>query len=319
MVSTGDVQRLFLQAVVSRGMLSLAVAQILLEKCVAAVRAVDPSVDVPHIATKDTWDTFVATLNRSLDTLDLEFRYLHDETSGVEMYALVNRKGDAIAQIATEYTAAEIAYFKAIIDLIMTAPNESFSVSSLAALREIQAIKPKTNMTKTQAEVVLASFVAKNWLLKSKRGRYSLSTRTMLELLPYLKAKYQDDILECTICFEILTRGVACFTPNCKTRLHFHCFTTFRRRQDSCPSCRTRWPETADQHPLVPVGEGASKGDEVRGTRRQRSPTISDGDEDEGFISDNELQGKTPRRSQRKGKGKESQNMQVESDDDFEV
>jgi hypothetical protein len=48
----------------------------------------------------------------------------------------------------------------------MLAPNESFSVSSLAALREVNALK--SNMSKTQAETVLGSFVAKGWLLKSQ-------------------------------------------------------------------------------------------------------------------------------------------------------
>jgi len=48
----------------------------------------------------------------------------------------------------------------------MLAPHEAFSVSSLAALRELSAIK--SNMSKTQAEVVLGSFVAKGWLLKSR-------------------------------------------------------------------------------------------------------------------------------------------------------
>ena len=47
----------------------------------------------------------------------------------------------------------------------MLAPNESYSVSSLAALRETAALK--SSMTKTQAEIVLASFVAKGWLNKS--------------------------------------------------------------------------------------------------------------------------------------------------------
>jgi hypothetical protein len=47
----------------------------------------------------------------------------------------------------------------------MLAPNEAYSVSSLAALREVNSLK--TNMSKTQAEVVLGSFVAKGWLLKS--------------------------------------------------------------------------------------------------------------------------------------------------------
>jgi len=35
------------------------------------------------------------------------------------------------------------------------------------------------------------------------RGRYSLSARSLLELLSYLKSSYPDDILECTICTEV--------------------------------------------------------------------------------------------------------------------
>jgi hypothetical protein len=48
----------------------------------------------------------------------------------------------------------------------MLAPNGSYSISSLAALREVNALT--SPMTKTQAESVLASFVTKGWLLKSK-------------------------------------------------------------------------------------------------------------------------------------------------------
>lgn len=111
----------------------------------------------------------------------------------------------------------------------MLAPNSSYSISSLAALREVNQLT--SPMTKTQAETVLASFVAKGWLLKSKcvgpfltnrnltsliteqlpstrlpshrKGRYSLSPRALLELQPYLKSTYPDEILDCTICFEV--------------------------------------------------------------------------------------------------------------------
>ena len=48
----------------------------------------------------------------------------------------------------------------------MLAPNESYSVSSLAALREIGHLK--LNVTKAQGEVLLSTFVAKGWLKKSK-------------------------------------------------------------------------------------------------------------------------------------------------------
>lgn len=48
----------------------------------------------------------------------------------------------------------------------MLAPNESYSVSSLAALRELSHLK--INVTKAQGEVLLSTFVAKGWLKKSK-------------------------------------------------------------------------------------------------------------------------------------------------------
>lgn len=38
----------------------------------------------------DTWNKFVSTINESVDKLDLEFRTVHDEVSGSEMYALVS-------------------------------------------------------------------------------------------------------------------------------------------------------------------------------------------------------------------------------------
>lgn len=49
----------------------------------------------------------------------------------------------------------------------MLAPNECYSLSSLAALREVNSLK--TNMTKSQAEAVLNSLVVNGWLLKSKQ------------------------------------------------------------------------------------------------------------------------------------------------------
>ena len=34
-------------------------------------------------------------------------------------------------------------------------------------------------------------------------GRYSLASRSLMELQPYLKSTYPDDLLECTICTEV--------------------------------------------------------------------------------------------------------------------
>ncbi|KAI0302103.1 hypothetical protein BC826DRAFT_498311 [Russula brevipes] len=130
----------------------------------------------------------------------MEFSRMRNEVTGKEEYALVNRRDDEIAQIASDYSPLEISYFRALVEQIMLAPNSSYSISSLAALREVNALT--SPMSKTQAESVLASLVAKGWLLKSKKGRYSLSPRALLELQPYLKSTYPDEVLDCTICFE---------------------------------------------------------------------------------------------------------------------
>ena len=45
---------------------------------------------IPNPKDDNSWNTFVAKINRSLDKLDLEFRHMHDELSGKEMYAVVS-------------------------------------------------------------------------------------------------------------------------------------------------------------------------------------------------------------------------------------
>lgn len=99
--------------------------------------------------------------------------------------AQANRKGDEIAQVASDYSPAELAYFKVLVrlrrfpldplfmclrraqvEMIITAPNSSYCLSSMAALRESQSLK--TTFTKTHAERVLDTFVARGWLYKSK-------------------------------------------------------------------------------------------------------------------------------------------------------
>ncbi|KAG7452591.1 uncharacterized protein BT62DRAFT_1070341 [Guyanagaster necrorhizus] len=309
MVSADDVQRVFLQAVLSRGVLSENLAKILWARSVEVVKAADKDVNVQHTGSDASWDDFVAKVNKALDALDLGFRLVQDELTGKKMYVLANLKDDEVAQLATDYTAGEIAFFKAVVEQIMLAPREAYSVSSLAALREVSQVKP--SMSKSQAEDVLASLVANGWLLKSRRGRYSLSVRTQLELQPYLKHTYPDDILECTICQEMVTKGIACHTPNCKVRVHTCCFTQTRKHRSSCPACSVDWPRNAGK-PLLPVGEDAARdGDDQR--RRVRHATAQSDDSDEDEDMDASQEQSQPKRSQRTRKRKD---VRVEVDQD---
>ncbi|KAL0946997.1 hypothetical protein HGRIS_013142 [Hohenbuehelia grisea] len=281
MVSSTDVQKLFLQSLLSRPFVSATLAQTIWARCVAAVKAADPTLQIQHSSNRLAWDDFVARINVDLNGLDLEFKNLHDENTGREMYCLVNLKGDDVAQLATDYTPNEIAFFKAILEQIMLAPHESYCISSLAALREVSNLK--SSMTKTQGELLLSSFVAKGWLHKTKRGRYTLSTRTELELLQYLKSTYPEEVLDCNVCDKIITRGIACPNADCQNRMHFHCFATYRRQKGTCPDCTTDWPREATDGGLIPIGEGAARdGQDAKRRVRVRSVDTSDDDSDEG-------------------------------------
>ncbi|KZO89946.1 hypothetical protein CALVIDRAFT_543134 [Calocera viscosa TUFC12733] len=195
------------------------------------------------------------------------------------MIAIVNTKGDAIAQVATEFSPNEIAYFRLIVECIMLAPSESFSLSSIAAIKESANLPSK--MTKTEAESTLNAFVSKGWLVKSKRGRYSLSTRSLLELQTYLKTTFEDEVLDCTICMEMVTKGIACSTARCKTRMHMHCYDDYKlKKRRVCPNCQSPWEELR----LIPVGEDAVKDgpDSRRRSRRvEREQSMEEEEEEE--------------------------------------
>ncbi|KAI5122058.1 hypothetical protein M0805_006042 [Coniferiporia weirii] len=286
-VHSGDIYRLFLQAAMSRRIMPEDVAMMLWRKCTEAVANAAPTKNIQFVDGSYEWGLFLNNLTKLLDPLSLEFRCFRDETTRVAMYAIVNTKGDEAAQLATDFNPAEIAFFKAIVEQIVLAPNYAFSVSSLAALREVSHLKAA--MTKAQGEIVLASFVARGWLVRSTLGRYSLGTRSIIELGAYLKNTYDEvELPECTACMELVTKGLMCRTPNCKVRLHKHCKDGIK---DRCPACQQQWPSPEDKRNdknaelkvFCFIGEEATKHgqDERRRTRR-----TSTGDADDGESMD---------------------------------
>lgn len=107
---------------------------------------------------------------------------------------------------------------------------------------------------------------------------------------------------------------MACHTPNCKVRLHLHCFSKYRRTNTACPSCKKDWPREAKDKPLKPVGEGAAReGDE----RRRRAQTQDPSDEED---HEEEPSQETPKkkggRRQTKRNVKFDESMEVDSEEE---
>lgn len=78
----------------------------------------------------------------------------------------------------------------------------------------------------------------------------------------------------------MITRGIACYRPQCKTRLHNHCFDKYTKRQQKCPTCNENWSTGSNINKLIPVGEGAFKEGQDQGRRRARRKATAESDED---------------------------------------
>ncbi len=139
----------------------------------------------------------------------------------------------------------------------------------------------------------------------------------MLELQPYLRSTYPDEILECTICMEIVTRGIACYTSRCKTRMHNHCYNNYRRRNQNCPACNQNWSTEANAKKVFPIGEDAFKDGQDKGKRRTRR--VAEGSDEEepqmDMDEDASQQTQTQQPTQTQGRSKKGKKKATQDDD----
>ena len=156
------------------------------------------------------------------------------------MYALVNTTSDPLTQLATTYSADELAFIKRILDAMFETYNtrrqEAIVISSMQA---IQLAKPSNSresinrreseagatqgssgqgLTMKEAESMMSRLVEEGWFEKSRKGFYSLSPRGLMELRAWLVATYNDvddeeedgserndKVKMCFACKEIIT------------------------------------------------------------------------------------------------------------------
>ncbi|KAF9986294.1 hypothetical protein BGZ75_002010 [Mortierella antarctica] len=267
-----NLHRLFLQAAISRRLMTEATALDLYSQvCNLTEEPFD----------QDNFSDLITQMNEGLNSVELEFRRSQDEVTGAPIIALTNTNGQKIAQVATAYSPTELEYFKHLLDAIIMADDEAYCISSTAALHEAGNLKnaeSKTvTLTKRDAEVLLDRFVADKWFIRSGAGAYSLSMRALLELQTYLKETYEDQMQECTLCMETITKGQRCQVAACAARLHHHCASQYFKNMNNkvCPTCHTNWSEKI----LIGLSDRTSAPSKVR-RRRQRKANGAGGEAD---------------------------------------
>jgi hypothetical protein len=312
----------FLQALMARGSLTYDEARPIL----AAIWNADAGSQEhgEEEITEEVFDNYINIARQAVSLFDYDIRRATHQKTKQNSYALINTTSDPQTQLATTFTAEELAFIKRLLVAIFESHNSPrMEVMAITQMQAIKLARPRSRPSQvnegegTQAPVdrglkhsevedVLASMVAGGWLEKSRDGFYSLSPRALLELRPWLIEEFNSPDAEpnewqpiktCAACKEIITYGLRCAEPTCNLRLHDICEDAFWRSRGNknCPKCAREWTgknyvgeravtQTA-AHQRRRAAGGARRSDADQETMRHPEPSGRDSD-DQGVDSD---------------------------------
>ncbi|KAJ5999366.1 hypothetical protein N7451_007176 [Penicillium sp. IBT 35674x] len=300
-----DSNRAFLQAFMGRSSMTFEEAQPVLAAIFTAQKR--ENVD-PNDVTQEHLSSYIDAANTAISPFDLEIRSLlhqtpkqanreNNDSPPTRVYALVNTTSDPLTQLATTYSADEIAFVKRLLDFMfdtnntricegmVITPMQSLNLRSSAEANRRRSTNATQqtqggatqSLTMTQAENMMKHLVEEGWLEKSRKDYYSLTPRALMELRGWLVSEYNDEmesgrrmnrIKFCSACKDIITVGQRCEDRDCLGRLHDHCMRSFFRMQraEKCPVCKKDWP--GDKF----VGERAVTSVSRRQTNARQAP-----------------------------------------------
>ncbi|KAL1411922.1 hypothetical protein Q8F55_002908 [Vanrija albida] len=242
-----DLHRVYIQSLLSRRAMTEDVALEMYKRAVGAVVLNDRDFRPAHRANAEGLKSFLAEVSTLLEDVDMVVKRGRDETpQGRWWIVLCNTAPDAVGTHATDLTTLEVAFFRLVVKAIVQSYPHN-SIGSAAAVRLVRELKTAT-ITNSQAQELLGALTSRGWLAKSKRGRYSIATRGILELDSYLKseAEIEEFIQTCAMCEKIILAGMVCGYDECQAHYHEYCYNQLNRGdRGACRSCQkpfTRYP-----------------------------------------------------------------------------
>ncbi|KAI5063918.1 hypothetical protein GOP47_0020588 [Adiantum capillus-veneris] len=197
---------------------------------------------------------FIGTINKEMVFLQLEVRAGRNQYNGKLYYGLVNKLGNEQAKLGTRYSHAQIAFFKAVLEAIVSDSSMKGEISGIQALNlglEIQNEQQPPGETGTQVAAMTLTLAQKektleelahdHWLSLTTNGMVTLGIRSFLELWNIFK---NYDVPLCDVCNEAGIKAQACQNGDCSVRMHDYCLKNrFRGPQIPriCPKCGTGW------------------------------------------------------------------------------
>jgi len=245
----GDCHRLFLQTLMTEGILNASQVRRVIEY---SDRACGSSIDIND---KNTLKYFIQTIDNKIKPLDMKIKMWIDEDGKRKErntnYVLVSTRARSTTDFpmltskAVDFKEKEIEYLKLMVDRILTSEHKELCLTR--ALNMTSQLKPGKQMSMKEGETTIKAFIAKKWLkLCEKKENIRLSVRFLAEMETYLldlhrqaqSEEFEDDedhpgrgVAICASCGRLVVRSVDC--KNCKIAFHLFCAAKFADTQDS--------------------------------------------------------------------------------------
>ncbi|XP_028313733.1 non-structural maintenance of chromosomes element 1 homolog isoform X5 [Gouania willdenowi] len=223
--------RKFLQSMMTNGIVDEQRAAMLYQQCCDTYKTK---------CLPDKLNDFIDTINSKLQPLFMQIRKGWSEEDGQQHYALVNVAETDISRMSSDYADYELVLFRKTIELIVV--SETGQASSTDILNSTDTMTTK-KLKKSETEHLLNRLVRDKWLTE-KRGEYSLSTRCVIEMEPYIRTMYQEQLKMCHICHNIAFQCQICENPTCCIKIHNPCVARYfkNKSEPRCPACDDFWP-----------------------------------------------------------------------------
>ncbi|XP_034256851.1 non-structural maintenance of chromosomes element 1 homolog [Thrips palmi] len=265
-----DLHRTFLQAMMSRAIISKTTACALLAQTSKLC-----GYQLPGDKAKDNeLIEIVDEINAKISDFGQQLLLIKAESNSEEFLVFINLIDDSatMEKIDHVYSVKEREVFRLLLENIVR--NENYgTLSSMEALNCIP------NMRAGDVQDIIDKLVADQWFVETNDGRLVPAPRCIGEFDLYFKRNFQDYVQKCT-CDTVVFYGVKC--RHCNAINHRHCYVAFNKRRngqpDKCPSCQ----EVVD--PAAAAENGG--GDETptrqrkkgkRQARRSVSPAVENG------------------------------------------
>ncbi|XP_011498260.1 PREDICTED: non-structural maintenance of chromosomes element 1 homolog [Ceratosolen solmsi marchali] len=212
-----DRHRTFLQAVIQSGVILDQDAVVL------CVKIFDEKIDISAIA---------ARINDKLERLAMSMKAGICELTGNKYWSVVSTTHEETVKIPTELTQSQKMFLRSIYSEIIGGDG---CISSTSCLNLCNSLETKFSMI--EADRFLKHLIKQKWLY-CKDGNIYMGVRSIIELMPYFRATYQDNFHNCFLCREVVFHGHKC--DNCDEMCHYYCLIEYAKNRNirKCPQCK---------------------------------------------------------------------------------